>query len=278
MSFYKYSFPYKETGSGEIRFCCPKCPDQDYHLYYNPTKGLWHCFKCGYRGRGFPEALKAVKLPPFKSVEPPVRELTWNPLLHPPTSTLESVIWDYLLSRGVTKENVNTFHIGWSSDKPFIVVFPIVMHGVIKAIQIRHLIKLGPKYVFYDVGKVKTKKSLLLYNYDSVVSGVDTLYVMEGILDVILGAPNCGVCTFGKSPSIDQASLIHGIPKRKLVLAYDTDVSVKELAQSIDRLGAYESVYIKQLPKGKDPADMGKEFLSLPEIPAFDWLLQNVQE
>lgn len=278
MSFYKYSFPYKETGSGEIRFCCPRCTDRDYHLYYNPSKGLWNCFKCGYKGRGFPEALKAIKLPPFEVAETPIRELKWNPLLYPPSSTLETVIWDYLTTRGVTQENITTFHIGWSTEKPFIVVFPIIMHGVIKAVQIRHLIKSGPKYVFYDVGKVKVKKSLLLYNYDAVVSGVDTLYVMEGILDVILGAPNCGVCTFGKSPSVDQASLIHGIPKRKLVLAYDTDVSVKELAQSIDRLGAYESVYIKQLPKGKDPADMKDEFLSLPEIPAFDWLLQNVQE
>ena len=278
MSFYKYSFPYKETSSGEVRFCCPKCSDQDYHLYYSPAKGLYNCFKCGYKGRGFPEALKAAKLPPFETVEPPIRELKWNPLLYPPTCTLESVIWDYLHSREVTKEDVTTFHIGWSTERPFIVVFPIVMHSVIRAIQIRHLVKSGPKYVFYDVGKVKVKKSLLLYNYDAVVSGVDTLYVMEGILDVIRGAPKCGVCTFGKLPSIDQAALIRGIPKKKLVLAYDTDVSLKELSQSIDRLGAYETVYVKQLPKGKDPADMGGDFFALPEVPAFDWLLQYNQE
>lgn len=278
MSFYKYSFPYKETGSGEIRFCCPKCSDQGYHLYYNPSKGLWNCFKCGFKGRGFPEALKALKgsVPSSTASEAPLRELRWNPLLNPPTCTLESVIWDYLKSRGVTQEDVKNFHIGWSTEKPFIVVFPIIMYGVIKAVQIRHLVKMGPKYVFYDVGK-KTKKSLLLYNYDTVVSGVHTLYVLEGTMDVIRGAPRCGVCTFGKSPSIEQSRLINGIPKKRLVLSYDSDVPVKEIAQSIARFETYEPVFIKQLPKGKDPADMGEEFLSLPEVPAFDWLLQHME-
>lgn len=280
MGFYKYDVPYKETGGGEVRFCCPKCVDQNFHLYYNPSKGLFNCFKCGYKGRGFPESLRAVKLhtSPQQTAYPQLRELDWSPLLHPPTCTLESVVWDYITSRGLTQADVERFQIGWCPEKPFVVVFPIVMHQVVRALQIRHLATAGPKYVFYDVGKTKVKKSVLLYNYDNVVGGVETLYVMEGILDVIRGASYCGVCTFGKLPSVEQASLIRGIPKRKLVLAYDTDVKIKDLAQSIARLESHEPVFIKMIPPGKDPADMGADFLSLPELPAFDWMLQNAHE
>ncbi len=273
MSFYKYSFPYKETGSGEIRFCCPRCTDDSYHLYYNPTRSLFNCFKCGYKGRGFPTELRTVKISPPQPEAPP-REIDWQELCQPPSCTLEKAIWDYLYSRGVGDDLIAQFKLGWSSEKPFVVVFPIIMYATVRAIQIRHLVTHGPKYVFYDVAKKKTKKSTLLYNYDAVIGRVDTLYVMEGIFDVIRAAPNSSVCTFGKSVSIDQAALIRGVPKQKLVLAYDTDVKPKELVQSIERLEAHEPVFIKQLPEGKDPADMGEDFLSLPEIPSFEWLMR----
>ncbi len=35
---------------GELRYCCPLCQDRKYHLYANPGKGLWHCFRCGAAG------------------------------------------------------------------------------------------------------------------------------------------------------------------------------------------------------------------------------------
>jgi len=274
MSFHKYSFPYKETGTGEVRFNCPKCLDTKYHLYYSPSKSLFNCFKCGYKGKGFPTELKAIKITPSAPEEVKIRELDWQELVQPPSCILESVIWDYINFRGLNGALVKKFKLGWSSSKPFVVVFPIIMNTVIKAIQIRHLASIGPKYVFYDVDKKKTKKSLLLYNYDSVVSGVDTLFIMEGVLDVIRASPSSGVCTFGKAVSLEQANLIAGIPKKKLVLAYDTDVKMKELLQTIERLEIYNPVYIKELPPGKDPADMGEAFLGLPEIPSFDWLLR----
>lgn len=275
MKHYKYSVPYKETSGSEVRFCCPKCGDANYHLYYNPLRGLYNCFKCGYRGRGFPDAIKAEKfLPPVQPSEKPIREISWDVLNRPSSGALEEAVWDYLYSRNVNDDLISMFSLGWSSEKPFTVVFPVFMHYQLKCLQIRNLVRnIKPKYVFYDVGS-KTKKSELLFNYDTVASGIDTLYVMEGVLDVICAAPGSSVCTFGKTVSIEQAKLIRGIPKKRLVLAYDPEVSLKELMVSIDRLEAYEPVFIKQLPKDKDPGDLGKEFLDLPEIPAFNWITQ----
>jgi len=35
---------------GEFRACCPFCGDQKFHLYLNPRKNAWHCFRCGEGG------------------------------------------------------------------------------------------------------------------------------------------------------------------------------------------------------------------------------------
>lgn len=279
MKHFKYSVPYKETSSNEVRFCCPKCGDANYHLYYNPLRGLYLCFKCNYRGKGFPDAIKAVKFQStVQPIEKPIREISWNPLKRPSSGVLEETVWDYLYSRNVSDALISQFNIGWSFDKPFTAVFPISMNHQLKCLQVRNLIRdIKPKYVFYDVG-VKTKKSELIYNYDTVVLGVETLYIMEGVLDVICAAPTSGVCTFGKAVSFEQAKLIHGIPKKKLVLAYDPEVSAKELMISVHRLEIYEPVFIKQLPPGKDPGDLGPAFLQLPEIPSFDWIIQQAAE
>lgn len=275
MKHYKYSVPYKETSGSEVRFCCPKCGDTSYHLYYNPHRGLFNCFKCNYRGRGFPEAIKAVKFsPPPEPEKQTLREISWNILRRPTTSALEEAVWDYLSSRKVNEDITTQFKLGWSLETPFAVVFPIFMDFKLKCLQIRNIIRnVKPKYVFYDVG-TKTKKSELLFNYDNVRAGVDTLYVMEGVLDVICAAPFSSVCTFGKSVSVEQAKLIRGIPKKRLVLAYDPEVSLKDLMISIDRLETYEAVHIKKLPQDKDPGDLGDDFLELPELTSFDWITQ----
>lgn len=41
----------KPTANGEHRYCCPLCSDRKYHLYVNPNKQVWHCFRCGGGGR-----------------------------------------------------------------------------------------------------------------------------------------------------------------------------------------------------------------------------------
>jgi len=34
----------------EYRACCPFCGDTKFHLYLNPQKDAWHCFRCGEGG------------------------------------------------------------------------------------------------------------------------------------------------------------------------------------------------------------------------------------
>ncbi|MGB9867934.1 MAG: DUF3854 domain-containing protein [Bacillota bacterium] len=51
--------------NGELRVDCPFCGDRAKHLYVNPEKGLYHCFRCGRGGRvdggrAAPPAVRAV--------------------------------------------------------------------------------------------------------------------------------------------------------------------------------------------------------------------------
>ncbi|MEW5934870.1 MAG: CHC2 zinc finger domain-containing protein [Bacillota bacterium] len=39
----------RPSGS-EWRACCPFCGDAKFHLYLNPQKNAWHCFRCGEGG------------------------------------------------------------------------------------------------------------------------------------------------------------------------------------------------------------------------------------
>lgn len=42
-------FTPKKSGNGEYRINCFSCGDTKYKLYVNPDKGMFNCFKCGFR-------------------------------------------------------------------------------------------------------------------------------------------------------------------------------------------------------------------------------------
>jgi len=274
-------YPYLTTGSEELRFCCPKCGDTKYHLYYNPHKaeggGLYHCFRCNYSGRGFPLELSSLSLPPIPQTyqeKKKQRAFSWHPISAHPQSVMEAVALDYLQNtRHLSIETIQDYQLSWSPELPLTIVFPIIMNGEPQALQVRHLTKSFAKYVFHPAKPGDDlKKKVLLYNFDKVKEGVSTLYVVEGIFDVLCSDSSCTVCTFGKRVSLEQAELLRSIPKKKLVLAYDTDVKLKELRLSVERLEAFEPVYIKKLPRGQDPADLGPEFIGQPEFEFFEFI------
>lgn len=39
----------KRGGENELRICCMNCGDTKFKLYVNPNKGVFQCFKCGFR-------------------------------------------------------------------------------------------------------------------------------------------------------------------------------------------------------------------------------------
>lgn len=47
----------------EVRYNCPACGDRKRKLYLNPTKKVFICFRCGYKGRGLPQSVGAPDVP-----------------------------------------------------------------------------------------------------------------------------------------------------------------------------------------------------------------------
>ena len=272
---------FKQTSTGEIRFNCPMCLDTKYHLYYNPSKSVYWCHRCHYRGHGFPQLVRAsFNLVPQVVQTCRAKSLEWQPLKWPAGSILESVVWDYLLNtRHLQESTVKKFGLGWTRQIPLSAVIPVLQKGEIKFLQVRFLSKnIKPKYLNYSVNDELVEKARFVFNLDQVIQGVDTLFIMEGVFDVMSSAPFSSICTFGKNISAYQLKLIKQIPFKKVVLSFDIDVKIKELMESIKSLETFCSLWIKKLPAGKDPGDLViEEFEQLPDIDVNTFMLEVLQ-
>jgi DNA primase len=274
--------PFKTTGSKEIRFNCPMCPngDSEYHLYYNPTKSVFYCHRCQYTGHGFPKLVNASLPLVEQPKEVKAKDLEWQKLNWPPSGILEGAVWDYLLTtRGLSFTAIEKFKLGWAHKIPLAVVIPLMQEDIIRALQVRFLSDLmKPKYLNYAIGDEPMEKSEMIFNIDAVIKGVVKLYVMEGVFDVMKTAIDNSICTFGKNISVAQMILINRIPKEKLVLSFDFDVKIKEIIESIKTLESFGDVFIKKIPEGKDPGDFNPiEFELLPEITSHEYILEVLQ-
>lgn len=103
----------KPAGNGEVRYCCPLCGDQKYHLYANPVKGVWHCFRCGAAGRWVDEEWglsRAGQAPPVsegleRRAPDEVLDRVYRALLAAlPLS--ESHLWHLLSERQMSPEQI----------------------------------------------------------------------------------------------------------------------------------------------------------------------------
>ena len=258
------------------------CPsgDSGYHLYYNPDKSVFFCHKCHYSGHGFPKLVNtSVPLVATPKVVK-AKDLEWLPLRWPPQGILESAVWDYLIvTRGLTINAIQYFKLGWTHKIPLAVVIPLVQGNETRALQVRFLSNLmKPKYLNYAIGEQSMEKSEMIYNFDTVINGVETLYIMEGVFDVMKAAMVDGIGTFGKNISVAQLLLINKIPRKKLVLSYDYDVKIKDMIGSIKILESFSDVFIKKMPVGMDPGDYDTvEFKLIPEITSHEFMLEALQ-
>lgn len=126
--------PTHQASSGhEITACCPICPDGDtgYHLYYNPTKNVWTCFKCGASGQGLDlvmqvdnvNALTAARvLSPHVYLPPkPVKSITelpewYKPLLpkEPDAKLGWNSVYTYASNRGFSDSQIEFYGFGYA--------------------------------------------------------------------------------------------------------------------------------------------------------------------
>lgn len=158
---------------------------------------------------------------------------TWVPSFNWIDDSADPRVLEYLDARGIDRRTAKQFLLGWGEvrsprtgqalyDGAPCVVVPVVQNGALAGVQTRCPDSLlpegsGMKYWIHPA----MRKKAVVYNVDSA-RRLGVAVVCEGVFDVFkVGAP--GVCCFGHTPSLTQATMLAGIDQG-LIMLPDTDV------------------------------------------------------
>lgn len=266
----QHKFGDVRINKAEYSVNCPFCVDRGlslnttYKLGINLDKGVYHCFRCGVKG-------KIVSLIPSLAV---VRQ---NFDLPPSTSSLES------LPEGTSLKNLRepwSYHVyGFLNERSFPpcdmenkiyfvddyqkegysfgprLIFPIYQSDTYRGFQGRTIYKnTNPKYI----GATGMDRKTLLYNYDKAFSQDEELIITEGFFDQY-NVGDTAVATLGKIIADEQIRLIR-LGKFKRVIIFRDKDALKEAKQNADRIKMYFPTYIAH-PIGKDPGEMTQQMI-----------------
>jgi DNA primase len=216
----------------EMRFCCKQCGDADYKLYVNLNKGVYNCFKCGFKGH--------VKVDrDFIPIEARLTPVELPSELEPDSDTrfelgTESIIQrqglQYWLRRGFTLEDANNFGILVNADRTSISIPVHDEYGEFKFYQERLLTPIGKKKYHFPHG---AKVSQLLFGIHRTWNR-DVICIVEGVMDA-MAIGNSGVCMFGKQLHDAQLDILRKSPVKKILLWLDPDARAESF-KAMNRL------------------------------------------
>lgn len=274
------------SGKNEIFLKCPYCEkngkgvDSKYHLGVNTVKGIFHCFKCGEKGRVSNLAELSLLNQEDKSKDLDMlrgklnnmfistdRNIDLDLISWPMSAQSTPMAFKYMIDRGFTEEEINKYQL--RVGKPYFdksmdreinrysgrIIFPFISDGKCVYFIARTLIGAEPKYL-NSVGS----KSTVVYNIDNVIGNV--CIICEGIISAIAAERTIGipaVAVLGKSISYFQLSRIR-TKCNKIYLSFDSDVTDEEYRQIIRKaVKIFDEVYHVKLPHG-DPDELKEEY------------------
>lgn len=249
----------KETRSGQYICRCPFC-GKESHLYINKRTQLFDCKKCGEFGNIFKllrfldktYLLQGSTIAATDTIES-VREMLANEIENSEVRLLDlpemrmPVGWkvlknsnSYLMWRGITPELCQRYHMGatdmFRKYKNYVLI-PIYDGGQIKGFIGRYGAKRVPEGKLRYNNSIGTEFSQLLFGYDEIVEGTETVILVEGVFDKIAcdkvlrlwdnDEIKC-VCTFGKKISAEQVLKLKLKGVTRVILLYDFD-AIKEI-------------------------------------------------
>lgn len=268
----------KTNNPDEVRYCCTECGDDGFHLYYNIRKHVFHCMKCGHRGKRIPEkeyseaALEemfAILQGTMDIVE--TQSLLILPVCEPVRPG--SMAMRYMLNRGVPRSKVDAMGCMTSTDFAYEnrIIIPVYdRKGQVIFYQGRALLKsMKPKYL----NPVTPKKGVLFYNMGHTLpDSLPHLYVVEGIFKALkfweLGIP--AVAVFGKEITKEQASMIWSRTE-SVTIMLDPDAFNFGIQMADQLLAMRDWVKARVILPPKAPDDMSaKELIELLEVEGCD--------
>lgn len=196
----------------EAKLRCPFHSDKTPSATFNLSTGLFHCFGCNYNANvyrlikelgGFIRKIDIASVPHAEEVEREWRQLAYSPL---------AIDDEYLISRGVTNEQIVKFNILKNENG---ILFPIFNHrGVLSGVQLRKYHG-DPKYILNGERTPVWPMSNLRHH---------ELLLVEGVFGVIR-ADKYGinaVCVMGASIVESAAKVLQG---HKVKVVFDDDIA-----------------------------------------------------
>lgn len=254
---------------------CPFCmkrrgkDDSDRKLYVSTKNLVFHCFKCGAKGR-----LKSKEIESSFGVYNNLMNLfnessdldtggeDDNMFIIPNIGIPESsVAYKYCIDRGITDEHIKFYSIRLGIGKLFgRIVIPNIIYGNTGVwtdmYSARTYLSQTPKYLNPE----NCKKTNSVFNLHNIEEGSD-VYIVEGAITAI-HAGRSAVAVYGCHPSDAQINAILAKRPRTIYCVLDNDEAGRpaneNLAKVLSNRVSNGNVYLVYMPNGKDAADLGE--------------------
>jgi len=259
-------------GGDEAVFNCPNCNHQKKKLTLNRLTQKYQCWVCGFKGARALQLLKFIKAPytafqelkdidtqyNFKvsnTVEKPKDQLKlpegFAPLLTGRGLTRDKA-YNYLLSRGITSQDVVKYNIGYIEEGPlnnFIITPSYDRNGFLNYWVGRSI---NPNA--YHKHKLPSVSKDII-GFDMLVNFNLPLILCEGAFDAIALKRNA-IPLFGKRISKTLYKELVRSKVKQIYLALDQDAIVDSLKYAKELMAYGKEIFLLEL-EGKDPSEIG---------------------
>jgi len=259
-------------------FNCPKCnhrkPKLEINLETNEKgENPFECWVCKFRGRTIKSLLEQVGIPKEHALEVlkyvhkgtsreyrQVKQIELPKEFTPLNKTSEiSVIGKkvkkYLLSRGVSKEDIIKHNIGYCTTGEYggrIIIPSYNCYNNLNYFTSRSYENHFNKYKNPE----EDKNTVIIF--ENLINWKRPIILVEGVFDAIAGKRNC-IPLLGKSlPKVLLKKLIEEQKVEDVYVALDQDAEKQALVISETLLSFGKRVFFVRL-QGKDPSQMGFE-------------------
>lgn len=263
--------PISTSNKYEIRFNCPFCEDEGFHLYLNIKKKIWHCFKCNSSGKTNVVSTD-LDIAHYTSVQKREVEVDIVPIKLPKPyrdpdtgDYLTSTAKKYLASRGLYESDVQRHTIYCAAPISLyfgrIIIASNPYKGYCNYFVARAYTKLKwPKYL-----NPSGTKELLFLSPDKPSDkweqywGEDELMLVEGPFDYLKASRHGPTaCLLGKELKYNISKQIVSL-FNKVYIMLDQGITEGIAAIKIAKiLGPHVDVEVLECPR-KDPGEMSPE-------------------
>lgn len=217
---FKHQNFIKTGNSDEVRYCCPKCDDTKYHLYFNIRKKTFYCQKCGYKG--YSKNNVNYKFEYIKKERKFEGELPKDSLpIIDGKGKIEREAISFLERRGLNKDDFKKYNLHYCISGKFKnrIIFPFLMNNKLVYYSSRTFDK---KYKEKNIEKtLNSYGDKNVYNIERASKYGGRILVVEGIIDCILSGDNC-ISILGKNMTDKQAEIINDYGIKDITLMFDS--------------------------------------------------------